>query len=237
MGNRDVERGLVVVGQKKAFQIASEYSPVIYQEFKALEDFLTGIVLDTDENVRSQLPRLIVSPIVYFAVREDERWYYCFYMLFHPFDWSSSGIPVLRRADSHKYDTESVLIRILKIRPRVRDIATVFHNQIKFQRNSDGEVFVEAEGHGIRPLEAKYLDSADKYLVYRHYSLRNLMLLKSKQWEKLKREFNKHKVKMPDQMVDAVMARSVFGRRHKRGDIWHRPDVLFEFAKSKGRLE
>jgi hypothetical protein len=135
---------------------AKKLCPYIVQEIKDIRDFLTGIMLDTKDNMLAVLHESIKHPTLYYRVTEDDRYTYAFYMTFHPFDWSDCKIALIRKLDEHLFDTESFCIRCDKF-TGIQDVATIHHLEILKKYNvtvfQSGGAFlmVEGEGHGIHP--------------------------------------------------------------------------------------
>lgn len=239
--------------EKKELELAKEYCPVIFQQFEDIRDFLTPIILKGVK--KSDIPEVlmdsITKPTLYFKVMEDSNWYYLAYMTFHPWDWSDRKLPFflkgwIDKMDSHRYDTETILIRVAKNtgwgrRKGKKDICTVSHHFFKFMKDSSGAVMIESQGHGITPYEQTHLKEEDKMMMV--YSPKNFTLIPYKEldWEALRKEFNP-KVNMPDQQSDNILLKRFkwdwdsTGGRAEKGDIWNRPDILFRHAEIAKRL-
>jgi hypothetical protein len=225
-----------IVQGKLAGKLAAKYTPVVYQEFTDIRDCLTPIILDSFMKKHSDdlLLAAIVQPTLYYKISEDENWLYCFYMTYHPFDWSNFSIEFIRKLDEHRHDTESILMRVAKkstgtVKKGRVDICTVYHKSFLFENDSDGSVYIQAEGHGIKPFNFNELDKEKNLLRYNSFDLVNWSVIPNNAWATY-RKFFSSKVNLPDEQFDSRM-RKRFTRSCKVGDIWHRPDVLFNLAE------
>jgi hypothetical protein len=228
----------IITDNNRASVIAHLLRPQIYQEWSSIKDFLTGIVMGKEQSTLEILPSLIANPEVYYRTSEDNDYYYAFYMLFHSFDWSSFPIGFIADLDSHRFDTESILVRAKKAYfPVIQgDIATVSHKSIKFKGDiRKVTVFVEKEGHAIKPFEKRYLSTA-KYTVYNEYKLESFDDMLWSQWRLFKRVLRLHGVGGPDELYDSRWLYSPFGIRHYREDMFNHPNKIFEKALETKRI-
>jgi hypothetical protein len=229
---------LKILSGKKAKELAIQHCPVIIQEWKSIKDFPTQFVVDTPENMERNLPWLISQPELLFKVSENDEYYFIYYIIFHPFDWSDSGIPLIKKLDSHTFDTESILLRISK-HSGYNYIATRYHNQLLFSdAGVSPVVYVEAEGHGIIP-EENYDDQEDINLaVYRAECIifTDITQLKTSQLTFIKDALMKAGVDTPEEQGDGLWLLSPFGTQHKRDDMFNHPDKLFQKALETGRI-
>lgn len=227
--------GLKKVRPKRALVLAKAYRPTIYQEWRGMFDCLTPLFLSDMDNIAKVYGELIKKPSIYYLVNEDEEYYYIFYMIPHLVDWSSSSLEVVRRLDSHMFDTESICFRILKSDTSKVDIATICHYRILFASHSHLRIFIEAEGHGIHPYDDKKIDKSKKYMVYQPsgYQLENLGKFSEAQWELIKKALG-GKAKIPHEQYDSNLIKST---AHEKGDMFLRPNILFTIAKEKGLLK
>ena len=221
----------LIRNQGKASGIAHKHRPLIIHAHKSDKDYITPFIFDTDEIIMEMMSVLQKNPTLYYVVREDDEYYYCFYLVFHPFDWSDNRSPLIRKLDSHKYDSESICMRVHK-ETEVIDIATVFHYRILFQENVGmGVVFIEYGGHGIMPSRYCNFDVNEVPIkVYLDYNLVSLANVTGGQWKIIKRLLNG--VQIPHEQGDGRWLRNPIGIiRHKRGDMFLRPDILFKKAE------
>lgn len=220
---------------EEALDLAKTYCPIIYQEWENILDFITPVQLGDDEYVMNILPELIKDPVLYYQVREDKLYYYCYYMVYHPFDWADWNPPFLRQFDEHRHDTESVLIRVAKDSSGI-DMVTVCHKIFKYEADTTRQVFIEAKGHGVYPF-AQTNGLARKEITYRPscFKFVNLGDMDDIDWETWRRAFGR--AKMPDEQYDSLMRGSPSGKLvNKPGDLFNRPERVFESAEMKGRL-
>lgn len=209
--------------------LATFYAPKIYQEFNSVFDLITPISLQKVEEVIKDFAKIASRPVLYFGAKEDSTYYYLYYMVYHPFDISQSSIKLIRKWDSHRHDTEGVLIRANKVTNK-RDAITVSHCEFLTQKGFDGRLVIEANGHGIRPYNET--GPSGNYVVYENYEFEDLGQYPKSKWELLRSNFGGG-VKMPDEQHDTGIGNI---RNNRRGDIWNRPDVLFKNLKLKGRF-
>ena len=206
----------LVNDRERAEILADRFQPIIYQEWKSIKDFPTSLMFDDEAQMEKNLFWAINDPTLYYRISEDDEYFYAFYLVFHPFDWSDSKIGFIRKLDSHTYDTEAICVRWSKVHG-VMDIATVFHNSIKTKMNVDSTlVWIEAEGHGIRPFEEKLMVRAERFTVYSHDSCKlvNIDSMSPAQWERMKEILNSKGVDMPEQQAE-------------KGHMFTDPDKLF----------
>lgn len=184
-----------------------------------------------DKNISAEsLIKAIEKPTLYYSIREDTEHWYAYYMKYHPFDWSSSSFRLIRLLDSHKHDSEGILFRVNKKNRRI-DTITVYHYDFLFASKTDKSVTIEREGHGIHPHSLR--KPKGKYLLYNSFSYVNLNAQTERWWAKTKAAFGKN-AKMPDeQFASRVLGSPSLRRRNKRGDIFLRPEVLFQTATKK----
>jgi hypothetical protein len=229
---------LKILSGKKAKELAIQFCPDIIQEWKSIKDFPTQFVIDTPENMERNLPWLISQPELLFKVTENDEYYFIYYTVFHPFDWSDSGIPFMRKLDSHTFDTESILLRISKHSGN-NYIATRYHNEILFsEMNPAPVVYIEAEGHGIIP-ECDY-DASDNInlAIYQAGCIifTDITQLKANQLKFIKDCLTEAGVDIPEEQGDIIWLMSPFGTKHKRDDMFNHPDKLFQKALETGRI-
>jgi len=229
----------IITNIDKTLILANKFKPVIYQEYKSIKDAITPIMLCNEADMMTMLPIIEKDPCLYFLIREDFHFYYAFYMIFHPFDWSTFPIPFIRKWLCHLYDTESILFRVSKCNKcNIVDVATVHHNSFLFQAHTQFKVVIESESHAIHPYELKLNDitvNLHKYRVYFDYRLKNLNDITPKQWRTIKKQL--HGVNTPQEQYDEIWIRSTFGIRHQKGDMFFRPDVLFSKAIETRRMK
>ena len=219
-----------IVHSKEAFSLARRFRPTVYQEWSSIKDFLCPLMLQKNVSL-SDFAKAIENPTLYFSVREDEQYWYAYYMKYHPFDWSDNRFFIIRLLDSHRHDDEGLLFRVSKKTNRI-DVITVCHYDFLFYSNTDRRVTIERHGHGIHPYAIR--KPYGKYLRYNSFSYVNLNDKSERWWQEVKIAFSSN-VKMPDeQFASRVLGSPSLRRRNKRGDIFLRPEVLFKTAVKKG---
>lgn len=220
----------VIVNSKEAFSLARKFRPTIYQEWSSIKDFLCPLMLQ--ENVSlSDFVKAIEKPTLYFSIREDVSHWYAYYMKYHPFDWSNNRFFLIRLLDSHRHDSEGVLFRVSKKTCRI-DVVTVCHYDFLFCSSTDRRITIERQGHGIHPYAIR--KPFGKYLRYNSFSYVNLNDKSERWWKEIVTAFSGN-TKMPDeQFASRVLGSRSLRRKNKRGDIFLRPEVLFETVIKKG---
>lgn len=208
----------IVNNHDRAEMLAKRFQPIIYQEWKSIKDFPTSLMFDDEKTMESNLAWAISDPTLYYRVSEDDDHIYAFYMVFHPFDWSSSKIGFIRKLDSHTYDTESFCVRWSKLYGEL-DIATVYHYSIKKQFCVKWPIVrIESEGHAIMPYDPEHESiNTNNYAVYtkNNVKLCNIDTIPVAQWYQIKKIVNGKGVDMPDQQAE-------------HGDMFNHPDKLFK---------
>lgn len=221
--------------RKLAHTLAKRYAPIIYQSIKSQKDFIMPFMYGTDERAEQVICANITDRcVLYFNVREDKTYWYCYYLVYHPFDWTSSTSKLMQKWDSHRHDTESILFRVRKKDESI-DSVTVAHYLFHFEKNHNNrKVSIEAESHAIHVY--KKHPAGGNVMVYKVFELKDLQLFTKKQWEELKKEL-KGNASLPQEQYDSIFRSGFSGRRfNKKGDIYNRPEQLFKAAKMKGRL-
>lgn len=224
----------LVKDKSRAMTLADSLCPKIIQEWSKIFDFLSPIQLGSMDEVIARLHSEISKPTLYYSVREDDEHVYVLYMTYHAYDYSLSDIIIVKELDSHRHDSESILIRYNKETQKC-DMITVCHNTFKFESPSLREVCIERGSHAIRPLSEK--KPRGNFITYQPGMID---LFRIEDWDieyiqRLQKSF--HKVNLPWQQYDERLIGSPSGRMvNKRGDIYHRPNRVFESAKLKGWL-
>lgn len=216
----------LVNNRKKAHSLAQRFSPKIHQEWKNLKDSITKLVIADRDVLEMLLPSLVSTPTLYFRIMEDNNYYYAFYLVPHVFDWSDFPIKIIRELDSHLFDTEALCFRVSKKDHFDVDVATVAHSRFYFGRAESYEVFIESEGHGIYPYENQ---KSKVEVIYDKYRLENLDRMTARQWELIQKALGP-KAKIPHEQADSKLLK---GKKHRKGDMYLRPNVLFEIADEK----
>lgn len=228
---------VAVVEPGQAARIANDNRLTIYQKWGQVKDCLTPFLCGKLTDEQASVAEWASQPTVYYAVREDETYWYVFNLLYHTFDYSTSTWSIIQKWDSHRHDTEGVLLRVSK-ETNVADICTVAHSSFFFRRNSDRRVHVEKGSHAIRPFDAGLVKDDANYLIYKKYDLVNLLSIDPKRWEEIKAEFRLSGVSAPEDQSDNILRLMTVNRRHKHliGDIWYRPDMVFIVAEETNRM-
>lgn len=220
----------ILENREVALKLAERYAPKIYQEFGSFFDLIAPIQLSKLEYVIKDYAIVSSQPTLNFQVRDDEDYWYIYYMVYHCFDVSFSKLKLFRKLDSHRHDSESILLRVEKNTGRC-DMITVSHYLFKGEANSNRRVVIERNGHGIHP----YTEGgpSGNFLVYNIFGFFDLDSVPVKDWEDMRKIFDG--VSMPDEQYDSRMSNGPQGRRHNlRGDIYNRPEVVFASMKLKG---
>lgn len=233
----------VIKNDKESRKLVEKYNLTIYQEWESIRDFLTPLILEDIKDEAKHLLRLIKEiekPTLYYKVMEDDIWYYIAIVVYHPWDWSDHPIAFIRKWDSHRHDTESILMRVkkkkIKLFPRRVDICTVYHKSFVFKKHSDRQIYIQPQGHGIRPFKPKMLKEERNFIRYKNYNFVNWANVKKPEWEELRKRLNG--INLPDMQHDTMM-KLRFRRdpdNHRPGDNWKRPDVLFHHAERSNRI-
>lgn len=220
----------IIIG-KRGYRLANIFKPLIYQEFTDVKDLLTPLIFLPPKEAEDVIAHRVDQPTLYYGMREDEDWFYAFYLVYHPFDWTSSSF--MKSWNEHQHDTESILIRQHKEDGRL-DIGTVNHHHIYFQKDSSRKVTIEAETHAIRPFEQQ--PPGGNYVKYQIYKYIDLNDFTNSDWVWMKEGLG-GTASLPHEQKDSILSSGLQGRkRNKAGDIFLRPEVLFKSAQQKGRL-
>lgn len=224
----------IVVDPIRALKLAESFKPIIYQGWHGIKDFITPLMFDSPERLFLDIPNFLSPPTIYFLIREDLTYIYAYYLVFHPFDWSMNRNPIIKKLDSHLYDTEGLCFRHNKITGKL-DVATVFHFRIKFAGDvKDRRVFIEPEGHGILPFREGYLTRCPNYILYSQYRLVDLQIVGDKQWERMKKIIAPAKI--PQEQYDNLWYKNQTGLPHRKGDMFLRPEMLFLKAELRNKV-
>lgn len=234
-----MSRTQIVRDENRAMQLAEQYRPFIYQEWKDRRDFITPMTFMNKQTIYQQLHIYTKQPTLYFLIRESnsiaksqgDNYLYAFYLVFHPFDWSDSKLLPLKMAETHNFDTESLCFRHNLDTNRM-DVATVFHYRIKFGKDiRDRRIFIQSEGHGILPYKDGLLNRADMVMAYFNYRFVDLQVVRSQQWIKIKQYLGEH-AKIPHEQADTFWLYHQGSKtRHTPGQMFLEPDQLFKKAE------
>ena len=222
---------LKTIEPKRAHRLAKKWPPRIIQEVKHEYDLISPISLRP-----FFLP--IGQEIVYFSAKEDAKYYYLLYCIYHWKDWSDSkrfGGVIRQKLDTHRHDFEGILRIVDKRTNYIVNVATIFHHEIKIHDRFFGGFNIESEGHGI---SAKYASPLNvNFLEYTKYKLLNINTPRAQTWLRgiVQREFNKHGVQMPWQWSDWLLEKR-FGKRKIAGLIYDDPAKLIKYAEKVGRI-
>ena len=228
----------VVRDTKISTELVKMYSPVVYQQVNtcserkfSLLDLLTSIQVAfmTEGEVNAKLPLLVEHPTLNFSVRQNDNFWFIYYLLYHPFDWSNSRSTICKVLDSHRHDTEAMLVRVLK-KDKLVDLITVCHQVFLGKRNSNLWVTVESCGHGIRPYSKRALSG--NYIAYKVFDLFDLNILSAEQLSDLSKVLGKYSF---ENQTDSRLVGSPSGTLvNKPGDIFHHPNKVFKVFEEKG---
>jgi len=215
-----------IVEKNRAAEIAKNHCPVIYQEFKSINDCIVPIYLEKDVN--KKMNELVNHPTLYYRVREDENNFYIFYMVYHAFDWSD--IPIIGVLDSHRHDSESILIKKDKS-SGITDWVTVAHYTFNYYPKTPIRlVYINAENHAIFHGSCIRHLKDQIYLRYSKFNLINLDEIDTKEVVRIKKEFKKSLVNFPSGLYDKKLLMQ-YPKRHSIGDIYDRPERLFSLLE------
>ena len=235
----------VITDNKKAWGFATAHCPVLWQEVKDIRDLLTPVLLGEISVLETAniLVREIAKPTLYYRVQEDDEFIYLLYMVYHPFDWSDSKIPLVAKLDSHRHDTETISIRVAKragLFRKVgrRDIGCFAHNSIFFRKDATLDFYIEPKGHGIHPLTDQALIDNRNILRYGKLKLIGFGEIPESELLGMKADINRCGVNFPDQHIDMHLHLQFRKppENHVPGDLWDRPDMVFHLAERCGRL-
>jgi len=221
----------VVEDARTRLELASKFVPRMEAEYGSVFDLISPIQLNKVDDVVKNFAVIVSKPTIGFGVKTDDTYWYIYYLVYHPWDVSFSQIKLFRKLDSHKNDTEGILLGVNKDSLSI-DMITVSHNRFLVDWNSITRcVVIESETHAITPRSLG--GPGGNYLVYKVFDFMDLNLLSSQEWE-VYRESMKP-ASMPDMQYDSILSSSPTGRlNNRRGDIWNRPDHLFKMLKLKG---
>lgn len=220
--------------------------PIVYQQWGGLKDAITFFVFGTAADVEQLLPTFAEHPAIYYQIREDETYYYVFFLLFHPFDWANPIFKLFKKIMEHRFDTENFSFRIPKSNLKVRDCAAVAHNSVRFKRNAGIAVYCESQTHAIRNLHTTEFCDVILYWInnkciantkstnsgirkYDKYELVDLNQVTSDMWQRIKKTI-KGGASIPHDQYDSFMLRKQVRPIHRKGDLFLRPEVMFDRA-------
>ena len=229
-----------VLKGKRAFEIAQKYQPTIYQEFMDVRDCITPVIMEKDLLVYNLLDT-IKSPLLYFLASETTTHFYVLYMVYHAFDYSKCGISIINKLDSHRHDTESMLVGIEKS-TGFMTLATVSHNSLNFAKDlHKSDVFIEAATHAIYPYDGE-LFKLKMVMVYNQYNLDNFGDYTKEELDTLEKGLTASSgVNFPTTMCDNILRLQTTNQsnndlRHEPGDIWFNPERVFRVAERFNRI-
>ena len=228
-----------VVNPRKALVLARKWKPIFIQEFKSPLDLICPIQLTESQIIPEE-------PEIYFSVKEDESFYYIFYMVYHYADYSDLPF-LLKELDEHRHDDEGVLLAISKKYNSRMASASRAHSKILFDDssrnfgNNEGKkwaatFYIEHGGHGINQYDIELNQHRHNSIRYKNYKLTNMH--NQRVWKYLTKvvepEFAKHGVSMPWRWNDNRLSRKY--RKKSEGLIWNDPAKLFRLARKHGLM-
>ena len=218
---------LTITKNNRAKQLSWMFRPIIYQEFESYKDLITRILVKKSDRKIESVLKEARKPTIYYSVLEDSSFYYIYYMVYHPFDWSKFPIPCLRSLDEHDHDTEGILLRVHKSNPVDKhlpvNMVTVAHNTFLVQPRAKGKVCIKSGSHAIYPYEQS--TPITNHLIYYDYKLENMRKWSNKEWERMRACLKG--VNMPDEQFCSAWLSTEW---HSVGDIWNFPNKIFDLA-------
>lgn len=243
------------VDSKLAHEKAHKYRLSIFQEWSGALDGITSFQFGLDtKKIKDNLLELIDDPVLYFAVQEDDEHYYINYLIYHPFDWADYKVPIigkvlkindyLNRLDSHRHDTESVLLQINKETGLI-NMVTVSHYSHIFGWDVKPEIIIESHSHAIRPKGDEKLCDDRMYRIYQplSYRLENIFDWSDNKKDEIKNQLKLHgDISWLDEQFDGILKNTTAtgryrsqGLQHLPGDIMNDPDKLIKIGRKLGR--
>ena len=231
------------VESKKAHEIAHQYRLTIYQEWSGALDGITSFQFGFyPDKIMKNLLDIIDNPVLYFAVQEDDEFYYINYLIYHPFDWADYKVPVIgkivnetfNRWDSHRHDTESVLLQVNK-ESGIINIVTVSHYSHIFGWNIKPEIIIASHSHAIRPKKDEALYGDKMYRVYQplSYRLENMFGWSDSKTESIKKQLKiSGGISWLDEQFDGIIKNTTFAKKYRSQGLQHLPgDIILDPAK------
>ena len=201
--------------------------PIFIQEYGSPLDLFSRINLG-DWVVETK------KPFVYFAVREDDKSYYIWYLIYHYRDWSNWRYP-FKKLDEHRHDFQGVMLAVNKFTEDVEWHVARKHYELNPILTCDTfyNIFhIEAGSHAIRVsyIDEK-IDFEKNYLHYADYTLINI--LSKKCWDYIENHvspaFKTYGVTFPWCWNDWRVQRK-YGLKTD-GLIWYDPEEFYKLAK------
>ena len=127
---------------KKAKEIAKLLQPEIHQHVEGMFDMISPLHLSGGNDEYVKMATSMKKPPLHYIVHEDDDYVYCYYWIYHAYDWSDRNLPcfikkVVDKMDSHRHDTEGVLVRAKKRKLRGgygrKDVCTVWPYTFRFE--------------------------------------------------------------------------------------------------------
>ena len=140
-----------------------------------------------------------IEPVIYFAIREDGRYRFHYYHVYHYMDWARTPWGY-----NHRHDFEGVIIFQHKSDGEVFALASRCHYAVKIVRNPKPVhkyhwFEIEPRGHGIRPAPKSLAGDWKAYLPG-HYGLVNMMNPAFQaRWEYIRELFG-DRAQLPDKL-------------------------------------
>ena len=163
------------------------------------------------------------QPVVYYWIRQDRKYIYAGYALYHRLDYTNCPFGKLV-GGQHKNDFEGFVVRAEKFLPHHSppywtDIVCVCHHTYprEFHRSAYQNVWVEEKGHGIKPTGPWYNIRPYIAIAPTHWRYLSMDRWTKKYWQEVTKKFAKTGVKTPKSWAD--------------GKFWERPDLLFTEAE------
>ena len=101
------------------------------------------------------------------------------------------------------------------------------------------KVFIQAQGHGIRPLKKKDHDGRNM-LIYKRFSLIPFDKYTDNEWKAIKKIIVDSGINFPDMQFDTGMHLALHRDRrnihHNAGDLVYYPNKVFKAAERKYRI-
>ena len=212
--------------EKLAKKLAKKYNPIFIQEYGSPLDLfsrinLGGWVVETKK------------PFVYFAVREDEKFYYVWYLIYHYKDWSDWRFP-FKSLDEHRHDFQGVMLAVNKFTQDIEWHVARKHYELNPKKAIPGKTkqsfAIEAGSHAIWDQGISFANKGN-CIIYHDYILINM--LEKKCWRFIQKQvvpaFKTYGVDFPWDWSDWRVQRK-FGLR-TNGLIWDDPEEFYGLAK------
>lgn len=204
-------------------KVAYAYFPVVIHGIKSKwKDQISAIYF-------GDLIKADLEPHVYYEIVDYGDYKLLVYNIFHRLDYSLNGMHLIRKWDSHHLDFEG-WIKCIDNDGKVLWTATRSHYEMLFVVGDSKAVYIEAEGHAIKPdtgfrgWENQVVLSKDKFKyvnMKEHWKLFDLHI-----WPVFRRFHIDRWQEWNDWRVERK-----FGRRRTAGLLFRNPALFYRYAK------